>query len=349
VRAVVKSGPTRGATVHTDFPEPGVGSQDVLVQVVAASVCGTDREMVEWTPAAAAFGLRTPVVMGHECAGTVVAVGEHVRGVRVGDRVALESHVPCGGCYPCRTGDAHNCADMRILGMHVGGAFAELVAVPEAICFPLPEALSFEVGALLEPAGVAWHAVQRSERGVAGGLVLVSGCGPVGLVIIQLSSLLGASRVVAVEPNPYRRALAEGLGATAVAPSDDVVGLCRELAGRRGGMDVAFEASAAPSALPVLLDAVRREATVVTVGHPGRPIEIDIASHINKKGITLRGVFGRRLWDTWEQTSLLVASNRLDLEPLITHRLPVEALEEAVDLLDGEACKVLLKPELRAA
>lgn len=343
MRAMIKAAPGPGAELRT-VADPTPGAGDVLLRVEAASVCGTDREMHEWTPSAQAFGLDVPVVLGHEGAGTVLDVGPDVRGVRVGDRVALESHLACGACYPCRTGDGHNCAAVGILGMHLDGVFAERVAVPERICVPLPDGIPTEVGALLEPAGVAWHAIRRSGMGGAGGTVLVSGAGPVGLVVAQLSVLLGASRVLVVEPNPYRRTLAERLGVTTVDPGEDVVDLCRSATGHRGGVDVAFEASAAPGVLTTLLEAVRREATVVTIGHPARPAEIDIAAHVNKKGVTLRGVFGRRLWDTWEAMVPLVSSGTLDLSWLITHRLGLEQLDEAVALLSGEACKVLLDP-----
>lgn len=344
VRAMVKQGPEPGAEPRTvDDPTPG--RDDVLLRVDAASVCGTDREMVEWTPSAEAFGLRFPVVMGHEAAGTVVDVGAEVTGVRVGDRVALESHLACGVCYPCRTGDGHNCAAMGILGMHLDGVFAEYVAVPQRLCVVLPDAVPTDVGALLEPAGVAWQAIERGELAGAGGTVLVSGCGPVGLVIAQLSVLLGATSVIATEPNPFRRELAASLGVTAVDPADaDVADLCRSATGHRGGVDVAFEVSAAPGVLPTLFEAVRREGTVVTIGHPAAPAEIDVAAHVNKKGVTLRGVFGRRLWDTWERMVPLVASGRLDLSWLITHRRRLEELGDAVDLLGGEAAKVLLEP-----
>jgi threonine 3-dehydrogenase len=129
-------------------------------------------------------------------------------------------------------------------------------------------------------------------------------------------------------------------------PGDGVVERCRELTGRRSGFDVAFECSGAQAALPSLFEALRPESTLVTVGHPSRPAEINIAAHINKKGITLRGIFGRRLWETWEQTTLLLESGRLDLDWLVTHRMPLDQIDEAVDLLTGEACKVLLVPGL---
>jgi threonine 3-dehydrogenase len=145
---------------------------------------------------------------------------------------------------------------------------------------------------------------------------------------------------------PLASAQAEKIGALAMTPGEEVVERCRELTGRRGGFDVAFECSGAPAAYPSLFEALRRESTLVTVGHPSRPVEIDVAAHINKKGITLRGIFGRRLWETWEQTMLLLDSGRLELEWLITHRLPLGQIDEAVDLLTGEACKVVLVPGL---
>jgi threonine 3-dehydrogenase len=344
MKAVIKHAAERGIQVRDDWAEPAAGQGQVLLEVAAASLCGTDRELYEWTPSAQAFNLTPPVVLGHEGSGTVLAVGAGVENVTPGDRVALESHLICGRCYPCRTGSAHTCERTGILGMHIDGVFAERVAVPANICVPLPESVSLETGALLESAGVAMHAVQRSGNAVAGQYVLVNGCGPVGLVIAQIALALGAAAVVAVEPNPFRRKQAESIGAQVLDPSDDVVGVCRDLAGRRGGFDVAFEVSGVRGVLPPLLEALRREATLVTVGHPSEPAAIDIASFVNKKGITLRGIFGRRLWDTWEQLLLLLQSGRIDLDWLITHRLPLDEADAAVELLTGDAGKVLLVP-----
>ncbi|PZE69294.1 L-threonine 3-dehydrogenase [Curtobacterium sp. MCPF17_018] len=345
MKAVVKTAPARGAEFHSDWAEAECRADEVRIQIAAASVCGTDRELFEYTDSAKAFGLAFPVVLGHELSGTVIETGKDVRSVMVGDRVALESHLMCGHCFPCRTGNAHNCENLTILGMHFDGAFAERVVVPERICFKLPEALPLESGALLEPAGVAMHAVQRAAQTVPGQRVLISGSGPVGMVLSRLVTLMGASDVVVIEPNPYRRQLAADLGAHTLTPDDDIVAFCRDRSGDHGGFDVAFEVSGAASALPTLFDATRREGTIVTVGHPGRPIPIDIAQYINKKGITLRGVFGRRLWDTWESIATLVSSGQLDLGALVTNRLPLEEFEHAIDLLTQDSCKVLLIPE----
>ena len=344
MRAVVKATAGKGVEYVTDAPEPKAGDGTVVVEIAAASLCGTDRECYEWSPAAQAFNLGLPVVLGHEAAGTIVEVGARVGNLRVGDRVALESHLPCGECFACRTGDAHTCERTQILGMHFDGVFAERVAVPHNICVPLPDSVPLETGALLESAGVAVHAIQRAGYSVAGRGVLVSGAGPVGMVVARLASLMGAAYVIVIEPNPFRRAEAERLGVITMEPGEGVAERSRELSGHRGGADVAFECSGAAAALPPLFDAVRREGMVVTVGHPGRAVPIDIAAQINKRGITLRGIFGRRLWDTWEQTLFLMNSGRLDLDWLITHRLKLSQVDEAIDLLTGDACKVLLMP-----
>lgn len=344
MKAAVKTSAARGVDYVTDHPDPTPAAGQVVIEIAAASLCGTDRELYEWTPSAQAFNLDIPVVLGHEGAGTIVELGADVTGLKVGDRVALESHLICGQCFACRTGGAHACEKTRIIGMHIDGVFAEHMAAPQDICVKLPDHASLEVGALLEAAGVAVHAVQRADYAVAGRAVLVSGGGPVGLVVAYLAQLMGAAHVIVVEPNPYRRGQAEQLGVIALPPGEEVVERCRELTGRRGGFDVAFECSGAPAALPTLFAALRREATLVTVGHPSRPAEIDIAAYINKKGITLRGIFGRRLWETWEQTMLLLDAGRLDLDWLITHRMPLHQVDDAIALLTGDAGKVLLIP-----
>lgn len=344
MKAIVKASPERGAEVIEDYPEPVVGPRDVLLEVAAVSVCGTDREIYDWTPSAQAFNLTLPVVLGHEASGTVIGVGPDVTRIKVGDRVALETHVPCEHCFMCRVGDGHNCMNMKILAMHLDGAFAERVAVPENVCFVLPEGMPTELGALLEPAGVAWHALQRSEMAVAGSSVLVSGCGPIGLLIVQFALHLGASEVIAVEPNAYRRNMAKKLGATVFSPGEQVLDYVRGKYSHRSGVDVAFESSGAAAAYPTLFDAVRREGIVIGVGHPSRVVELDIAQYINKKGITLRGVFGRRLWSTWEDLVQLLSSGAVDINWIVSHRLPLGDLGHIIELLSAEANKVLVLP-----
>lgn len=346
MRAVVKTGPWRGAEYVEDYPEPVIGEHDVLIEVGAVSVCGTDREMFEWTKAAEAFRPDFPVVLGHEFAGTVADVGSQVVGLMPGDRVACETHVPCGYCFLCRNGNAHNCMNMKVVAMHLDGAFAERVAMPERVCFPLPDKVPTEVGALLEPGAVAWHAIQRAGEAAAAGTVVISGCGPVGLFVMQFVKLLGAVEIIAIEPNPYRRDLARGLGAHVFDPTDDVVGFVRAGFVERGGVDLGFEVSGAATALATLLEVVRPEGKIVTVGHPAEPIGVDVARYINKKGITLSGVFGRRIWETWQDLVRLVESERVDLRWMITHRLPLGELGPLIELLRSDSNKVMIFPGL---
>lgn len=346
MRAVVKARPEKGAEFVVAYDERRISAGEVRIHIAAASVCGTDRELYEYSPMAKAFNLNIPVILGHECAGTVIEVGPGVDSLTVGDRVALESHIACWDCYPCSTGNAHNCLNMKLLGLHVDGGFAERLVIPATACFKLHRDFPLEQAALLEPAGVAMHAIQRSRIELSGSDVVISGGGPVGLFIAAIARAMGAGNVVVVEPNAYRRGLIEELGAIPLAPLEDIIGTCRRLSGSKFGFDVAFEASGAPAALPPLLEAVRKEATIVAVGIPGRPIEVDVAAYLIKKGLTFTGSFGRALWGTWEKIAELVASGKLDLSKFITHRLPLSSLDEAIELLSQESCKVLLLPGL---
>ncbi|HZK67128.1 MAG TPA: alcohol dehydrogenase catalytic domain-containing protein [Chloroflexota bacterium] len=344
MRAVMKMEPGPGAKVVTDAPEPHLNEDEVRIKVAAAAICGTDVHLFEWGKSAQDFNPKLPLVMGHECAGIVDVVGSSVKNVKVGDRVSVETHFFDGHCYQCRIGNAHNCLNMGLLGLTWDGVFAEYVKVPANACFPLPESVPLEIGALFEPAGVSVHALQRMGN-VAANSALVCGTGPIGLVVIQLLMLFGASKVVALDLNPARRKFAEQLGAIPLDPRQtDVAEFCRREFGRSGGVDVAFETSGASTVLPSLFESVRREGRIVTVGHPGREVPVDIAAYINKKGIVLSGVFGRRIWDTWETLLALVESGRLDLSWLITHRLPFEEFEHGIDLASKDAAKVILHP-----
>ena len=290
MRAVMKMEAAPGAMMVADAPEPRVNDNEVRIKVAAAAICGTDVHLFEWGKSAQDFNPKLPLVMGHECAGTVDAVGSSVTNVRVGDRVSVETHFFDGHCYQCRIGNAHNCLNMGLLGLTWDGVFAEYVKVPSNACFPLPESIPMEIGALFEPAGVSVHALQRMGN-VAANSALVCGTGPIGLVVIQLLMLFGASKVVAIDLNPARRKFAEHLGAIPLDPRQtDVADFCRKEFSRSGGVDVAFETSGASTVLPSLFESVRREGRIVTVGHPGKEVPIDIAAYINKKGIVLSGI-----------------------------------------------------------
>jgi threonine 3-dehydrogenase len=345
MRAILKAKPTVGVEFVKQYPEPEIGPDDVLVKVAATSICGTDVHLYVWDKSAQAFNMTLPHVLGHECAGTIVKVGSNASGLKVGDRVAAESHIYCGTCYTCRIGKAHNCMNLKLLGLTWPGAFAEYVPLPGKVCFPLPESISLEQGALFEPMGVAVHAIQRAGN-LDGASVLLAGAGPIGLTLIQLAYLMGATSVVALEPNPFRRKLAEKFGARALdplAPNFDLNAIVRKDYARRGGFDFAFEVAAAP-VHEMLFQAVRREATIVCVGHPNDVVPLDFAKYITTKMVVLKGIFGRRIWETWETLLAMVESGRLDLSQMITHRLGMEEFDRGIELLRGESAKVLISP-----
>jgi threonine 3-dehydrogenase len=326
--------------VEPASPAPG----EIRIKVAAASVCGSDVAIAKYTAAGAAWNLDLPVTMGHEGAGAVVEVGEGVTSFAIGDHVALESHIACFDCYQCGIGNAHICENMRLLGLHVDGLFAEYCTLPARAAYKLPSSIPLDLAALLEPAGVAMHAIQLTGELLLGQRVLVTGAGPVGLLIAELARLGGAARVVVVEPNPWRREFAASRGAIAVAPLS-AHGELRDLAGG-SGFDVAFEASGHPSSFPAALDALRKGGTYVSVGFGNAPLSLDAGEYVNRRGIRLIGSFGRRLWSTWNLLVSLVEEGRLDLGAFVTHRLPLSEFDHALDLLAGESCKVLLAPDL---
>lgn len=345
MRAIIKTAPEPGATFVTDFPEPEPKADEVLIEVHAASVCGSDREFYKWGAAAQSFPMQFPRVLGHEGSGVIIEVGSAVSSFKVGDRVAIDSHAPCGSCFQCRIGNGHNCDHMRLLGNDLNGVFAERTALPAAMITRIPDSMPFEIGALLEPAGVAWHAIQRADKQIGSNVVIVSGCGPIGLLAIEYCRILGAAEVIAIEPNPFRRSMAEQRGATVFAPGEEVLEYVRSRYAYRGGADLVFEVSGASQAYPTLFECLRKGGRIVSIGHPGQPIPVDVPRLINKREITLQGIFGRLLWNTWEDLMSLIEGGRIDLGSLITDRLPLGELGPVIDMLSGESNKVVMFPQ----
>lgn len=345
MKAIRKNQHAPGTDFVRDFPgsaTPAPG--EIKIKVAAASVCGSDVAIAQYSPVAKAFNLRLPVTMGHEGAGIVTKIGSGVVGFQIGDHVALESHVACFNCYQCGIGNAHICENMQLLGLHLDGLFAEYCTLPARAAYKLPPSIPLELAALLEPFGVAMHAIQTTGDSLLGQRVLIIGAGPVGLFIAELAKLGGAALVVIVEPNLWRREFAQSRGATAVAPSD-VPGGLRALSGR-SGFDVAFEASGHPTSFTVAIQALRKGGTYVSVGFGTEPLRVDAGEYLNRQGIRILGSFGRQLWSTWDILVALVEEGRLDLGAFVTHRLPLSELDHALELLQGEACKVLLIPDL---
>jgi threonine 3-dehydrogenase len=230
------------------------------------------------------------------------------------------------------------------VGISYPGAFARYAKVPAKVAFKLPSGVSYEEGSLFEPAGVAMRGVDEAHI-APGDLVVVLGCGPIGLIAIQIARAVGAAQVIGVDINEFRLEMARRMGALPVnATKESVVDAVKKVAGRKGGADAIIELSGAPEVYDYIFEILRLEGRIVTVGHVSRPISVNISKQINLKGVSLKGVFGRRIWETWEHLSSLVAAKRIDLSGVVTHRFPLEGFEDAFRQVHGEAGKVLFVP-----
>lgn len=341
MRALVKENPRPGATL-SEVPVPIPGPDEILVRVEAASVCGTDVHIERWDPWAQDNFGPPPMTFGHEMAGIVVAHGPGAGRVALGERVAAETHIVDGTCYQCRTGRAHVCQGLRILGVHVPGSFAEYVVIPEANAW-VSEAMAPEIAALQEPLGNAVHATLVEE--IAGQTVAVLGCGPIGVMAVAVARLAGAKRVFATDVNEERMELGRTMGAHLVLDArDDVVARLRaETNGN--GVDVVLEMSGAEPALHQGLAALTNGGRMSLLGTHTRPAMIDLSTEVIFKGIRIYGITGRRLFETWYRTTALLQEG-LELAPVITHRLPLTAYAEAFELVaSGHAGKVVLLPQ----
>ena len=341
MHALVKESASAGAAVReVAVPQPGPG--ELLIRVLAASVCGTDVHIERWDPWAQENFGPPPMTFGHEMAGVVVARGPGATRIALGELVAAETHWVDWTCYQCRTGRAHVCQHMRILGVHVPGSFAEYVVLPEVNAW-VSEGLTPEIAALQEPLGNAVHAAFVEE--VAGQTALVTGCGPIGLMSIGVLKMAGARAVYATDINPERLAMAKRMGADLVLDArDDVVGRLRaETDGN--GVDIVLEMSGSAAALHQGLGAVTNGGRVSLLGTHAVPATLDLSQEIIFKGLRIYGITGRRLWDTWYRTTALLEEG-LDISPIITHRLPLADYTTAFDLVAaGHAGKIVLLPQ----
>jgi threonine 3-dehydrogenase len=340
--ALVKARAEPGAELQT-VPIPAIGPRDVLVRVAMASICGTDLHLYDWN-AWAQGRIRPPLVFGHEFCGHIERIGAEVEGLHLGGFVSADMHLFCGHCFQCRSGQAHICQQVRILGVDGPGCFAEYVRVPASNVVPLPAGLPVEYGAILDPLGNAVHTVLAGE--VAGRSVAVVGCGPIGLMAVAVARACGASPVFALEPHVFRRELAARLGADLVLdPGRGDAAAAVAAHTPSGGVDAALEMSGSASGIQLALSLARRGGRLSLLGLPDAPVTLDLARDVIFKALTIQGINGRRLFDTWHQTIGLLRSRRLGLEPLFTDRLPLAEFATAFARLErGSAAKVLLAP-----
>ncbi|HYL64024.1 MAG TPA: L-threonine 3-dehydrogenase [Candidatus Methylomirabilis sp.] len=343
MKALRKVNAARGLSMET-VPVPTIGAQDVLVRVKAASICGTDLHIYGWDRWSQGR-IKPPVTLGHEFCGVVERVGEEVTAVRPADFASAEMHVNCGHCHQCRLGEAHICQNLRIIGIDQDGAFAEFVKIPASNIWKLDPAIPEQYAAILDPLGNAVHTVLAGP--IAGQTVLVTGCGPIGLMSIAVAKACGSSTVFATETKEHRRAMAEKMGADVVLnpAAEDAVGrILRDTNGT--GVDALLEMSGNPTAIQQGFKALRAGGRASLLGIPTENVPLDLVNDVIFKGATVQGIYGRRMYGTWVQMTALLKAGRLNLDPLFGERAELENFESAfAKLQGGSAGKILLYPD----
>jgi threonine 3-dehydrogenase len=336
--AIVKAEAGPGLRLE-EVPEPGVGINDVKIRVHKTGICGTDLHIDAWDGWASTT-IKPPLIVGHEFVGEIVEVGSNVSDFHPGDLVSGEGHVTCGRCRHCLAGQRHLCPYTVGLGVNRNGAFAEYVTLPMTNIWHHWPGVDEDVAAIFDPFGNAVHTALSFP--VLGEDVLVSGAGPIGLMCVAIARHAGARLVVVSELNAFRRDLAMQLGATAAIdprerPLPDVQ---REL-GMVEGFDVVLECSGNATALRSALDNMAHGGNIALLGLPTAEISLDLNEIIFNQ-LTLRGIYGREMYETWYKMAVLVQSG-LDIRPVITHRFPFREHEAAFAAArSGDSGKVIM-------
>jgi threonine 3-dehydrogenase len=338
VKALAKSEARPGIWL-VDAPEPEVGINDVLIRVLRTGICGTDLHIRAWD----AWAQRTipvPMVVGHEFAGEVIAIGSNVNDFAPGDIVSGEGHLVCGRCRNCMAGRRHLCAHTQGVGVDRTGAFAELIALPMTNIWHHWPGIDEDVAAIFDPFGNAVHTALAFP--VLGEDVLITGAGPIGCMAAAVVRHAGARHVVVSDPNPYRRGLAERMGASlTVHPGEHGLDEVQRELGMTEGFDVALEMSGNAAALHQMIANMSHGGRIALLGIPTEEIAIDWTQVVFNM-LTLRGIYGREMYETWYQMTVMLQSG-LDIAPVITHRMPYTDFAEGFAVAaSGQSGKVVL-------
>ena len=341
MKALIKDTPARGGT-FTDRLTPKIGEDDLLVKVHAAAICGTDIHIYHWNEYASSR-IRLPLLFGHEYSAEVVDVGKNVTNFRIGDRVAAETHVPCGHCYQCTTGLQHVCKDMKILGVHMDGAFSEFAVLPAVCAWKLDPAISYEIGATMEPFGIGVHAISKTKP--AGKKVIVFGCGPIGIYAQMVAKFSGAEYVIGVDVSKERLDLAKRMGTDIVldAKTVNVVDEVDKIT-KGFGIDIVVELTGNKAVVNDATKTLRRGGDVVLVGLYSGSVEWDLVNNVIYKEANVYGVTGRIMWDSWWTAQGILLSGKIDTSPVITHYFELKEFDKALQLAESASTgKIVFK------
>jgi threonine 3-dehydrogenase len=341
VKALVKAHKEPGLVVE-DVPTPVIGRDDVLIRVLRTGVCGTDLHIYDWDGWAQA-NIAPPLIVGHEFVGQIVALGGDVQDLREGDLVSGEGHLVCGRCRNCMAGRRVQCAYTKGVGVNYPGAFAEFIALPATNVWRHPADIDLDVAAIFDPFGNAVHTALTFP--ILGEDVLITGAGPIGLMAAIVARHAGARHVVMTDISQYRLDLARRIGVTLAADvATTTVADAMAKLGMREGFDVGLEMSGKPTALREMLASMTHGGKVALLGLPVDEFGIDWA-HLVTNMITIKGIYGRQMFETWYEMSVLVQAG-VDISPVITHRFPADDYVASFDTMrSGECGKIVLNWE----
>lgn len=337
--ALVKEKAGRGVTL-TRVPVPEVGPLDVKIRIRKTSICGTDVHIYQWDEWSAEH-VKPPMQIGHEYAGVIVEKGELVKGFEIGDRVSGEGHIVCGTCRNCLAGTRHFCKHTKGVGVDRPGAFAEYLVIPATNAVKLDDAVTDEIASIFDPFGNAVHTALKFN--LIGEDVLITGAGPIGMMAAAVAHHCGARHVVITDFNAYRLNLAKKLDPKVITVNlnDSNIETVQKELGMVEGFDVGMEMSGAPQAFNDMLHNMKHGGGISLLGLQGKDVRVDL-NQIIMAGLTLHGIYGREMFETWYKMSAMVASG-LDLRPIITHRLSFRDYEEGFQaMISGESGKVVL-------
>lgn len=341
--AIVKDKPEKSFTITKKELSTDLKASEVLVKVSMASFCGTDYHIYtydDW----AKNRLNLPLTVGHEFSGEVIKIGDDVNHVKVGDVVSAETHIICGECEFCQRGEGHICENTQIIGVDTDGCFSGYIKMPAANCFVNSKDLNPLHLSVQEPLGNAVHTMGHFP--VKDKTVAIVGCGPIGLMGVDVTKAYGAKKIIAIEVNDYRRNLAKELGADVIInplKEDVIKRVFEETDGR--GVDVVGEFSGNKTAIEQAFKYIKAGGGMSLLGIPAKSIELDLANDIVFKGISIYGVVGRKIYDTWYEVKALLESGQLHLDKIITHTFPLTKINEAAEVMgSGNSGKIVLIP-----
>jgi threonine 3-dehydrogenase len=340
MKALCKLKSEPGLWMLDDADIPVINDNEVLIKITRSSICGTDIHIFNWDEWSQE-NVPVPLITGHEYAGVIVEVGSDVKHLKKGTRVSGEGHLVCGTCRNCRAGLRHLCRNTAGIGVNRQGSFAEFLALPAENVITLPDDISDEIGAILDPLGNAAHTALAFN--LVGEDILITGAGPIGMMSAAICRHIGARHIVITDINPERLRLAEKLGATRTVDitRESLPEVMSEL-NMTEGFDVGLEMSGQPAAINDMIDNINSGGKVALLGIPSSPPSPDW-NKIIFKGLTLKGIYGREMYETWYKMIAMLQSG-LDISPIITHRFPIDRFEEAFAMMNsGNSGKIILE------